>query len=89
MSNTQCFRDYAAECLLSAENCQRGYRDLFLSISTCWYSLARQDEAVNTLLATWQIPELEAMAGLHHANNSEAERTAFGLNSSRPCARLF
>jgi hypothetical protein len=49
---------------LSAKNCQPGYRDIFLSISACWHLLARQDEAVNTLLASWtdlQIPGLESM----------------------------
>ncbi len=77
MNDTERFRDYAAECLLSAKNCQPGYRDLFLSISSCWLLLARQDEAVNKLLASWtdlQIPELEAMAGLDHAKKAGGER---------------
>jgi hypothetical protein len=49
----------------------------FLSISACWHLLARQDEAVETLLASWtnlQFPELEAMAGLHHAKKAGAKR---------------
>jgi hypothetical protein len=77
MNDTQRFRDYAAECLLSAKKCQPGYRDLFLSISACWHLLARQDEAVNKLIASWtdlQIPELETMAGLDHAKKAGAER---------------
>jgi hypothetical protein len=76
MSDAQRFRDNAAECLLLA-NCQSGYRDLFLSIPGCWHLLARQDEAVNTLLASWtdpEIPELEMMAGLDHAKKASAER---------------
>jgi hypothetical protein len=54
MNDTQRFRDDAAESLLLAKNCQTGYRDLFLSISACWHSLAR-----HALLASWtdlQIP---------------------------------
>jgi hypothetical protein len=77
MNDTQRFRDYAAERLLSAKKCQPGYRDLFLSISACWHLLARQDEAVNKLLASWtdlQILELETMAGLDHVKKVGAER---------------
>jgi hypothetical protein len=73
-------RDHAAESLLLAKNCRTGYRDLFLSISACWHLLARQDEAVNALLASrtdLQIPELEIMAEGHHAKKSGAERVQF------------
>jgi len=80
MNDTQRFRDDAAASLLLAKNCQTGYRDLFLSISACWHSLARQDEAVNALLASWtdlQIPELEMMAEGHHAKKNGAERVQF------------
>ena len=78
MNDTQRFRDDAAESLLLAKNCQTGYRDL--SISACWNSLARQDEAVNALLASWtdlQIPELEMMAEGHRAKKAGAERVQF------------
>jgi hypothetical protein len=54
--------------------------DLFLSISACWHLLARQDEAVNALLASWtdlQIPELEMMAEGRHAEKNSAERVQF------------
>jgi hypothetical protein len=63
-----------------AKNSQTGYRDLFLPISACWHSLARQDEAVNALLARWtdlQISELEMMAEGHHAKKNGAERVQF------------
>jgi hypothetical protein len=76
---------------LLAKNSQTGYRDLFLPISACWHSLARQDEAVNALLARclraacallarWtdlQISELEMMAEGHHAKKNGAERVQF------------
>jgi hypothetical protein len=78
MNDTQRFRDDAAESLLLAKNCQTGYRDL--SISACWHSLARQDEAVNALLASWtdlQIPELGMMAEGRHAEKNSAERVQF------------
>jgi hypothetical protein len=80
MNDKQRFRDHAAESLLLAKNCQTGYRDLFLSISACWHLLARQDAAVNALLASWtdlQIPELEMMAEGRHAEKNSAERVQF------------
>jgi hypothetical protein len=80
MNDKQRFRDHAAESLLLAKNCQTGYRNLFLSISASWHLLARQDEAVNALLASWtdlQIPELEMMAEGRHVEKNSAERVQF------------
>jgi hypothetical protein len=73
-------RDHAAESLLLAKNCRTGYRDLFLSISACWHLLARQDEAVSALLASWtdlQIPELEMMAEGRHAKKTAPSEYSF------------
>jgi hypothetical protein len=48
------YRDSAAECLLAAqEACQPYYRKLRLSMAVSWLSLARQDEAIDNLLANW------------------------------------
>src|ERR1700726_2092170 len=45
------------ECLLAAqEACQPCYRKLHLSMAASWLSLARQDEAIDNLLATsWNL----------------------------------
>jgi hypothetical protein len=53
MDDARRFRVNAADCLLAAKTCEPGYREMILSISACWHSLARQDEAMNMLLASW------------------------------------
>jgi hypothetical protein len=53
MDDTRRYRLNAAECLLAAKTCRSDYREIILSISACWHLLARQDEAMNTLLANW------------------------------------
>ena len=52
MRDSRRYRDCAAECLLNAqEACQSYYRKLKLSMAASWLSLARQDEAIDNLLA--------------------------------------
>jgi hypothetical protein len=54
MHDSRRYRDSAAECLLAAqEACQPYYRKLHLSMAASWLSLARQDEAIDNLLASW------------------------------------
>jgi hypothetical protein len=54
MHDSRRYRDSAAECLLAAqEACQPYYRKLQLSMAASWLSLARQDEAIDNLLASW------------------------------------
>jgi hypothetical protein len=56
MHNSRRYRDSAAECLLAAqEECQPYYRKLHLSMAASWLSLARQDEAIDNLLASWDM----------------------------------
>jgi hypothetical protein len=58
MHDSRRYRYNAAECLLAAqEACQPYYRKLRLSIATSWLSLARQDEAMDNLLASWDTAE--------------------------------
>ena len=52
MRDSRCYRDSAAEFLLNAQEAyQPYYRKLKLSIAAPWLSLARQDEAIDNLLA--------------------------------------
>ena len=52
MRDSRRYRDSGAECLLNAQEAyQPYYRKLKLSISAPWLSLARQDEAIDNLLA--------------------------------------
>jgi hypothetical protein len=52
------YRDSAAECLLaSQEASQPYYRKLFISMAASWLSLAHEDEAIDNLLARWNMDE--------------------------------
>jgi hypothetical protein len=54
MHDSRRYRDRASECLLAAEEaCQPYYRKLHLSMAASWLSLARQDEAIDHLFASW------------------------------------
>ena len=53
MQDSQRYRNNAAQCLLAAkEASQHCYRKLRLSMASSWLSLARQDEAMDDLLAS-------------------------------------
>ena len=52
MHDSQRYRDNAAECLLAAQEAREPHcRQLHLSMALSWLSLARQDEALDNLLA--------------------------------------
>jgi hypothetical protein len=53
MNDSRRFRMNAAECLLAAKTCEPPYRGLILAVATSWHALARQDEAIDELVATW------------------------------------
>jgi hypothetical protein len=53
MQDSQRYRHNAAQCLLAAKEAfQPCYRKLRLSMASSWLSLARQDEAMDNLLAS-------------------------------------
>ena len=65
MHDSRRYRDIAAECLLAAqEACQPYYRNLQLSMAASWLSLARQDEAIDNLLASWDTANPIKLDGL-------------------------
>ena len=53
MNDAQRYRMNAVECLSAAERCEPSYRGLTLATATSWLSLARQQEAMDELLAIW------------------------------------
>jgi hypothetical protein len=68
MHDLQRYRDSAAECVLAAEEaCQPYYRKLHLSMAASWLWLARQDEAIDNLFASWDTdkPIREPAIGRH------------------------
>ena len=53
MHDSRRYRDNAAECVLAAQEAgQPRCRKLRLSMAASWLSLARQDEAMDNLLAS-------------------------------------
>ena len=58
MHDSRRYRDSAAECLLAAQGaCELHCRRLHLSMADSWLSLARRDEAMDSLLASWDTAE--------------------------------
>jgi hypothetical protein len=57
MHDSRRYRDNAAACLLAANACKPDYRQLHLSMVTSWLTLARHDEAIDDLLASWDMEE--------------------------------
>jgi hypothetical protein len=49
MDDARRYRVNAADCLSAAKTCQPGYREIILSVSACWHSLAIQEEAIDLL----------------------------------------
>ena len=57
MKDAQRYRGYAVDCLLAAKTRQFGYLNILVSIGATWHALARQDEAMDLLLASWSAPK--------------------------------
>jgi hypothetical protein len=68
MHDSRRYRDNAAECLLAAQEARELHcRRLHLSMADSWLSLARRDETMDNLLASWDTAEpvkTDAFAGL-------------------------
>ena len=65
MHDSRRYRDSAAECLLASQKaCQPYYCKLNLSMAASWLSLARQDEAIDNLLASWDTANPIKLDGL-------------------------
>jgi hypothetical protein len=65
MHDSRRYRDSAAECLLAAQGaCELHCRRLHLSMADSWLSLARRDEAMDNLLASWDTAEPVKTDGL-------------------------
>jgi len=55
MRDSKRYRSNAADCLMAAQDaCRPGNRGIHLSMAASWLSLARQDEAMDHLLASWE-----------------------------------
>jgi hypothetical protein len=63
MRNSQRYRLKVAECLAAAKLCQGDHRGLLVSIAVFWQWLARQDEAVEKVLVSWEVGEPDRQTG--------------------------
>jgi hypothetical protein len=55
MHDSKRYRSNSADCLMAAQDaCQPGNRGIHLSMAASWLSLARQDETMDDLLASWE-----------------------------------
>jgi hypothetical protein len=58
MNDSRRYRSNAADCLLAAHDAQQPRdRKLRLSMANSWIALARQDKAMDDLLAGWDTAE--------------------------------
>jgi hypothetical protein len=56
MHDSQRYRCNAADCLQAARKARESrYQKLYLSMAQSWLSLAHQDDATDSLLASWNI----------------------------------
>jgi hypothetical protein len=62
MKDAQRYRMNAAECLSAAERSEPPYRGLTLAIAASWLSLARQQKAMDELLAIWSEASTDKLA---------------------------
>ena len=54
----------AAGCLLAARQASEPhYRELILSMAATWISFSRQDETIDDLLASWNMPSPPKLPG--------------------------
>ena len=74
MHDSQRYRAIAGECLLAARECQPCYRKLHLSMAASWLSLARQDEAVDSVLAIWARPARRTPSDIARAVDGRPDR---------------
>jgi hypothetical protein len=64
MHDSRSYRDNAAHCLLAAQEARQPHlRKLRLSMAISWLSLARQDKAMDDLLASQATAQPETLVG--------------------------
>ena len=59
MHDSERYRSNAADCLSEAHDaCQPDHSNLNLFTAAAWLSLARQDEAIESVIASWNTPKI-------------------------------
>jgi hypothetical protein len=62
MNDARRCRWNAVECLLAAKNCDPHYGNLTIAIAASWHALARQAEATDELIESWNKEDSAAFA---------------------------
>jgi hypothetical protein len=62
MNDARRYRWNAVECLWAAKNCDPHYRNLTTAIAASWHALARQAEATDELIESWNKEDSAAFA---------------------------
>ena len=58
LHDSERYRANASDCLSEAQDeCQPDHRNLHLFTAAAWLSLARQDEATENVIASWNTPK--------------------------------
>ena len=58
LHDSERYRSNAADCLSETQDeCQPNHRNLHLFTAAAWLSLARQDEAIENVIASWNTPK--------------------------------
>ena len=91
MRDSQRYRNNAAECLLAAyEARQPCYGKLNFSMAALWLAFARQDDAMDNLLASWDMAEPIKTDGFVLLSRHEVvDGLQDGLKRLRPRRRLL
>jgi hypothetical protein len=76
MNDAQRYRMNAAECLSAAEQRQSPYRSSAFTMAAYWLSLARQQEAVESLLGNGREAQDITAAALSEGSNLHLVRAA-------------
>jgi hypothetical protein len=59
LHDSERYRSHAADCLSEAQDaCLLDHRNLHLFTAATWLSLARQDEAIEKVIASWNTPKV-------------------------------
>ena len=91
MCDSRRYRSNAAECLLASyEARQPCYGKLNFSMAALWLALAGQDEAIDNLLASWDMAEPVKIDGFVLLSRHEVvDGLRDGLKRLRPRRRLL
>jgi hypothetical protein len=82
MNDARRFRMNAAQCLLAAKTCEPPYPGFILAVATSWHALARQDEAIDELVAARPMLWRSRLISTHKHEKALFQRRAIAGDAS-------